>query len=91
MLLMAAMGEIQPGHVHAGQAHLGQGFFVFTGGADGADDLRFSHNNLPNLLCFLIFVYGAILPHFTLSVNQIGVKFLPGNAAATHPAARNRP
>ena len=46
LLLMGAVGEIQPGHVHAGQAHLGQGLLVLAGRADGADDLCFAHDTV---------------------------------------------
>ncbi len=43
MLLVSAVGKVQPGHVHARQAHLGEGFLVLTGRANGADDFGFPH------------------------------------------------
>ena len=40
---MGAVGKVQPRNIHAGKAHLGQRFLVFTGGADGTDDFCFAH------------------------------------------------
>ena len=43
LLLMRPVGKVQPRDVHAGKAHLGQRFLVFTGGTDGTDDFCFAH------------------------------------------------
>ena len=40
---MGAVGKVQPRNIHAGKAHLGQRFLIFTGGADGTDDFCFAH------------------------------------------------
>jgi hypothetical protein len=41
MLLVTPVGKIQPRHVHPGQNHLAQRFFVLGGRADGAHNLVF--------------------------------------------------
>ena len=46
VLGVGAVGKIQPGHIHARQAHGGEGLLVLTGGADGADDFCLAHNVL---------------------------------------------
>ena len=47
VLLMGAVGEIQPRNIHAGKAHLRQGFFILAGRTDGANDFCFSHSTPP--------------------------------------------
>ena len=48
VLLVGAMGKVQPGHIHARLTQAGQRLLV-TGRADGAYDLCFTHNH--SLLC----------------------------------------
>ena len=43
VFFMGAVGEVQSGHVHAGFGECGEHLFGVRGGADGADDLGFSH------------------------------------------------
>ena len=43
VLLVGAVRKVQARHIHARQAHLRQGLFIFTGRPDGADNFRFSH------------------------------------------------
>ena len=56
VLLVRAVRKIEARDIHARQAHLRQGFLVFAGRPDGADNFRFPHwDNLPIL--FLISSY----------------------------------
>ena len=57
VLFVGAMGEVQPGDIHAGQAHLGESFFVLTGGADGADDFGFTHEGNPPFILLIFILY----------------------------------
>ena len=47
MRFVSAVGEVEPGGVHAGQNELFHGGLVARGGAEGADDFCFSHNDPP--------------------------------------------
>ena len=52
MLRVRAVGEVEPHHVHAAAAHRGERLRVLAGGADGTDDLGFSHNGITVLIRF---------------------------------------
>ena len=54
LLLMGAVGKIQPGHIHTGQAHFFQSLLVLGGGANGADNLGFPHKHLSLSIDFRI-------------------------------------
>ena len=43
LLLMGAVGEIQPGHIHARQAHLLQSLLILGSRTDGANNFCFPH------------------------------------------------
>ena len=43
LLLVRAMGKVEPGHIHAGQDHLFHHVALVGRGAKGADDLCFAH------------------------------------------------
>ena len=84
MFRMGAVREVQTGNIHTHQTHLCQYFFVFTGGADSADNLGFAHGIAS---CVHFYVY-VILPYEHFSVNlKIGT--LPHNASARNPAEGN--
>ena len=55
LLRVRAVRKIEPRHVHAGQAHLPQGFFAFRRGTDRADDLRLAHKTKLLLLFFSLY------------------------------------
>ena len=61
MFLMGPVGEIQPGNVHAGQAHLRQRLLVLTGGANGTNNFRFAHAK--TLLFLQSISYTALFYH----------------------------
>ena len=51
MFLVRAVGEVQAGDVQTCAAHIGEDGFVAAGRADGTDDLRFSHDDIPLSAC----------------------------------------